>query len=405
MVCNFPNQFIYQRFFEHHPEYAYAYVMMSKDACHQESNFALDGETVHLKRGEWVFSRSYIAGLLQCSMDAAKSCLDTLTRAGYIIKEKSKKFSCSVYSLPYIKNPVPGTYTSVEIPFQVDERQLKRKYLLPTYLYLAMSANRNDSYDLQAHKVIEEGSLVATTTRIARFIGATVDQVRYVLQQLLELKAIAIEGMRGIGSKIKMLYYKAIKKVESLLVPTKIETPKKEQKTQFDSPIYKAVKYYAAMRGWDNSVNAHRIETDANILEKRLSKIPGFDISRVPGYVERYYEEYGTSQEFRGKQYKRWDHNALFDIVRWYFQQENTTDSSAATPADTRKDRLVEEVLDRYKDAGWIRDISVIPGKEITEIIMPSIHAIEYADRNVEIKKLIGSYYGRINIKIGNYDE
>lgn len=397
MFCNLPNQFVYHRFFERHPEYAYAYVMMSKDACHQEGNFSLDGETVHLKKGEWVFSRSYIAGLLHCSLDAAKSCLDTLSRAGYIIKEKSKRFSCSVYSLPYVKNPVPGTYTSVEIPFLLDERQLKRKYLLPTYLYLAMNANKSDSYDLQAHKTIEEGSLMATTTRIARFIGATVDQVRYILQQLLELKAIAIEGMRGIGSKIKMLYHKAIKKVESVVVAPKMENPQQEKEPPSDSPIYKAVKYYVSMRGWDNQSNAHRIQTDVTILEKRLRKIPNFDISKVPGYIERYYEKYGARQELNGKIYQRWDHNAYYEIIMWYFEQENTT-ASVVVPSDTRKDRLVKEVLDRYKDADWIRDISVIPGTDITEIIMPSVLAMEYADKNIEIKKIIGTYYGRFNM-------
>lgn len=404
MFCNLPNQFVYHRFFERHPEYAYAYVMMSKDACHQEGNFSLDGETVHLKKGEWVFSRSYIAGLLHCSLDAAKSCLDTLVRAGYLIKEKTKKFSCSVYSLPYLKNPVPGTYTSVEIPFQLDERQLKRKYLLPTYLYLAMSANKSDSYDLQAHKTIEEGSLMATTTRIARFIGATVDQVRYCLQQLLELKAITIEGMRGIGSKIKMLYHKAIKKVESVVVPTKIEKPQQTQNPLSDSPIYKAVKYYASMRGWDNPGNAHRIESDVRILTKRLEKIPGFDQSCVPDYMARYYEEYGASQEFHGKSYKRWDHNAYFDIIKWYYEKAQSP-TPQEPPQMEYKDKLIKEVLDKFRDAVWINDIEVISGEGITDIILPSKLAEDYINAHERIKRLMGSYYGRINIKVGGSNE
>lgn len=399
MVCNLPNQFIYHRFFERHPEYAYAYVMMSKDACHQESNFVLDGETVHLKRGEWVFSRSYIAGLLHCSLDAAKSCLDTLARAGYIIKEKSKKFSCSVYSLPYIKNPVPGTYTSVEIPFLIDERQLKRKYLLPIYLYLAMCANRSDSYDLQAHKTIEEGSLMATTTRIARFLGATVDQVRYVLQQLLELKAIAIEGMRGIGSKIKMLYHKAIRKVDSVVATPKTEKPQQVQEPLSDSPIYKAVKYYAAMRGWDNTGNAHRIETDANILEKRLSKIPGFDKSRVPVYIEKYYEKYGTSQEFNGKQYKRWDHNALYDIIIWYNDQQYTGHIPPQINV-VEKDTIVKEFLGTYKEASWVENIEIVQSSSGTEIILPSDEAYNFLVGHRERIQLFTKYFKNIQFKV-----
>lgn len=206
MICNIPNYIIYERFFKHHPEYVYLYLRVYQLADHNGYTYVGHGRSVTLQKGECVLTRFHVAKLLDCTLNEAKSCIDCLVRAGYLLRQKSKKFFCSVYSFPYIKNPVPGTYTSVEIPFGIDERFLKRgtRYALPTYIYLSMSANKKDWYDLHAHKVIEEGCLVVTTTRIARCLGATVDQVRYVLQQLLELKAISIEGMRGVGVLIKI---------------------------------------------------------------------------------------------------------------------------------------------------------------------------------------------------------
>ena len=98
MICNIPNYIIYERFFKNHPEYVYLYLRVYQLADHNGYTYVADEQSVTLQKGECVLTRLHVAKLLECTLNEAKSCIDSFVRAGYLrfSCEKAHTFRCGM---------------------------------------------------------------------------------------------------------------------------------------------------------------------------------------------------------------------------------------------------------------------------------------------------------------------
>lgn len=169
---------------------------------------------VLLSAGQTVASKQYIAKVFRCSIDKAKGYLKTLLRNGLIQLEYNDKLKQNIVTIPAV-NPSPGTnYVQMQIPEGVKiERIYKNrcKFLTNIYMYLTLHASHKDEISLLANTNAHRGELIGTLGEIAAFCGCCIETVRNVLNKLKELKLVVSDAFRSVATRVKLLFYPALK--------------------------------------------------------------------------------------------------------------------------------------------------------------------------------------------------
>lgn len=169
---------------------------------------------VLLTAGQTVASKQYIAKVFRCSIDKAKGYLKTLLRNGLIQLEYNDKIKQNIVTIPAV-NPSPGTnYVQMQIPEGVKiERIYKNrcKFLTNIYMYLTLHASHKDEISLLANTNAHRGELIGTLGEIAAFCGCCIETVRNVLNKLKELKLVVFDAFQSVATRVKLLFYPALK--------------------------------------------------------------------------------------------------------------------------------------------------------------------------------------------------
>ena len=169
---------------------------------------------VLLSAGQTVASKQYIAKVFKCSIDKAKGYLKTLLRNGLIQLEYNDKIKQNIVTIPAV-NPSPGTnYVQMQIPEGVKiERIYKNrcKFLTNRYMYLTLHASHKDEISLLANTNAHRGELIGTLGEIAAFCGCCIETVRNVLNKLKELKLVVFDAFQSVATRVKLLFYPALK--------------------------------------------------------------------------------------------------------------------------------------------------------------------------------------------------
>ena len=169
---------------------------------------------VLLSAGQTVASKQYIAKVFKCSIDKAKGYLKTLLRNGLIQLEYNDKIKQNIVTIPAV-NPSPGpNYVQMQIPEGVKiERIYKNrcKFLTNIYMYLTLHASHKDEISLLANTNAHRGELIGTLGEIAAFCGCCIETVRNVLNKLKELKLVVFDAFQSVATRVKLLFYPALK--------------------------------------------------------------------------------------------------------------------------------------------------------------------------------------------------
>ena len=169
---------------------------------------------VLLSAGQTVASKQYIAKVFKCSIDKARGYLKTLLRNGLIQLEYNDKIKQNIVTIPAV-NPSPGTnYVQMQIPEGVKiERIYKNrcKFLTNIYMYLTLHASHKDEISLLANTNAHRGELIGTLGEIAAFCGCCIETVRNVLNKLKELKLVVFDAFQSVATRVKLLFYPALK--------------------------------------------------------------------------------------------------------------------------------------------------------------------------------------------------
>ena len=169
---------------------------------------------VLLSAGQTVASKQYIAKVFKCSIDKAKGYLKTLLRNGLIHLEYNDKIKQNIITIPAV-NPASGThYVQMQIPkgFEIERIYKNRcKYLTNIYMYLTLHASHKDEISLVANTNAHRGELIGTLGDIAAFCGCCIETVRNVLNKLKELKLVVYDAFQSVATRVKLLFYPALK--------------------------------------------------------------------------------------------------------------------------------------------------------------------------------------------------
>ena len=169
---------------------------------------------VLLSAGQTVASKQYIAKVFKCSIDKAKGYLKTLLRNGLIHLEYNDKIKQNIITIPAV-NPASGThYVQMQIPkgFEIERIYKNRcKYLTNIYMYLTLHASHKDEISLVANTNAHRGELIGTLGDIAAFCGCCIETVRNVLNKLKELKLVVFDAFQSVATRVKLLFYPALK--------------------------------------------------------------------------------------------------------------------------------------------------------------------------------------------------
>ena len=169
---------------------------------------------VLLSAGQTVASKQYIAKVFKCSIDKAKGYLKTLLRNGLIHLEYNDKIKQNIITIPAV-NPASGThYVQMQIPkgFEIERIYKNRcKFLTNIYMYLTLHASHKDEISLVANTNAHRGELIGTLGDIAAFCGCCIETVRNVLNKLKELKLVVYDAFQSVATRVKLLFYPALK--------------------------------------------------------------------------------------------------------------------------------------------------------------------------------------------------
>ena len=169
---------------------------------------------VLLSAGQTVASKQYIAKVFKCSIDKAKGYLKTLLRNGLIHLEYNDKIKQNIITIPAV-NPASGThYVQMQIPkgFEIERIYKNRcKYLTNIYMYITLHASHKDEISLVANTNAHRGELIGTLGDIAAFCGCCIETVRNVLNKLKELKLVVYDAFQSVATRVKLLFYPALK--------------------------------------------------------------------------------------------------------------------------------------------------------------------------------------------------
>lgn len=244
---------------------------------------------VLLTAGQTVASKQYIAKVFRCSIDKAKGYLKTLLRNGLIQLEYNDKLKQNIVTIPAV-NPSPGTnYVQMQIPEGVKiERIYKNrcKFLTNIYMYLTLHASHKDEISLLANTNAHRGELIGTLGEIAAFCGCCIETVRNVLNKLKELKLVVSDAFRSVATRVKLLFYPALK--EAAKKVTKAIQTFVRQDTKNDN-VTDSKKVAAPSVSKNNSISTNEdiVETAVTEDVKYLlfTKKRNTDISRLNNII------------------------------------------------------------------------------------------------------------------------
>lgn len=244
---------------------------------------------VLLSAGQTVASKQYIAKVFRCSIDKAKGYLKTLLRNGLIQLEYNDKLKQNIVTIPAV-NPSPGTnYVQMQIPEGVKiERIYKNrcKFLTNIYMYLTLHASHKDEISLLANTNAHRGELIGTLGEIAAFCGCCIETVRNVLNKLKELKLVVSDAFRSVATRVKLLFYPALK--EAAKKVTKAIQTFVRQDTKNDN-VTDSKKVAAPSVSKNNSISTNEdiVETAVTEDVKYLlfTKKRNTDISRLNNII------------------------------------------------------------------------------------------------------------------------
>ena len=78
-------------------------------------------------------------------------------------------------------------------------------------MYLTLHASHKDEISLLANTNAHRGELIGTLGEIAAFCGCCIETVRNVLNKLKELKLVLFDAFQSVATRVKLLFYPALK--------------------------------------------------------------------------------------------------------------------------------------------------------------------------------------------------
>lgn len=244
---------------------------------------------VLLSAGQTVASKLYISKVFKCSIDKAKGYLKTLLRNGLIQFEYNDKIKQNIVTIPAV-NPSPGTnYVQMQIPEGVRiERIYKNrcKFLTNIYMYLTLHASHKDEISLLANTNAHRGELIGTLGEIAAFCGCCIETVRNVLNKLKELKLVVFDAFQSVATRVKLLFYPALKEAAKKVTKA-IQTFVKKDTKNDNVTDSKNVAAPSASKNNSISTNEDIVKTSVTEDVKYLlfTKKRNTDISRLNNII------------------------------------------------------------------------------------------------------------------------
>ena len=330
---------------------------------------------VLLSAGQTVASKQYIAKVFKCSIDKAKGYLKTLLRNGLIQFEYNDKIKQNIVTIPAV-NPSPGTnYVQMQIPEGVRiERIYKNrcKFLTNIYMYLTLHASHKDEISLLANTNAHRGELIGTLGEIAAFCGCCIETVRNVLNKLKELKLVVFDAFQSVATRVKLLFYPALKEAAKKVTKA-IETfVRKDTKNDnvtnsknvaapsvsnnnsistnediVETPVTEDVKYLLFTKKRNKSISRlNNIITEVDLAVKEMK----FPLEQLRTALETLYEK-------NKKNNKNGEINAsmIITFLREYKNEMLQADYAAREKAE-KEHKFLEEKATKEKDLKTLDD-------------------------------------------------
>ena len=330
---------------------------------------------VLLSAGQTVASKQYIAKVFKYSIDKAKGYLKTLLRNGLIQLEYNDKIKQNIVTIPAV-NPSPGTnYVQMQIPEGVKiERIYKNrcKFLTNIYMYLTLHASHKDEISLLANTNAHRGELIGTLGEIAAFCGCCIETVRNVLNKLKELKLVVFDAFQSVATRVKLLFYPALKEAAKKVTKA-IETfVRKDTKNDnvtnsknvaapsvsnnnsistnkdiVEKPVTEVVKYLLFTKKNNKNISRlNNIITEVDLAVKEMK----FPLEQLRTALETLYEK-------NKKNNKNGEINAsmIITFLREYKNEMLQADYAAREKAE-KEHKFLEEKATKEKDLNTLDD-------------------------------------------------
>ena len=190
------------------------YLMLYAKSVGEELIDSWNGVSITLPTGQTVASKHYISDVFECSLDRAKNYLKALKNGRLISVRYNTEIQQNVITVNAV-NPTPGSkYVQMQIPDDVKVAHIYQnrcKYLTNIYMYLTLHASHKDEISLVANTNAHRGELIGTLGDIAAFCGCCIETVRNVLNKLKELKLVVFDAFQSVATRVKLLFYPALK--------------------------------------------------------------------------------------------------------------------------------------------------------------------------------------------------
>lgn len=330
---------------------------------------------VLLSAGQTVASKQYIAKVFKCSIDKAKGYLKTLLRNGLIQLEYNDKIKQNIVTIPAV-NPSPGTnYVQMQIPEGVKiERIYKNrcKFLTNIYMYLTLHASHKDEISLLANTNAHRGELIGTLGEIAAFCGCCIETVRNVLNKLKELKLVVFDAFQSVATRVKLLFYPALKeaakkvtkaietfvrkdtKNDNVTNSKKVAAPSVSNNNSIstnedivETPVTEDVKYLLFTKKNNKNISRlNNIITEVDLAVKEMK----FPLEQLRTALETLYEK-------NKKNNKNGEINAsmIITFLREYKNEMLQADYAAREKAE-KEHKFLEEKATKEKDLKTLDD-------------------------------------------------
>ena len=330
---------------------------------------------VLLSAGQTVASKQYIAKVFKCSIDKAKGYLKTLLRNGLIQLEYNDKIKQNIVTIPAV-NPSPGTnYVQMQIPEGVKIERIYKsrcKFLTNIYMYLTLHASHKDEISLLANTNAHRGELIGTLGEIAAFCGCCIETVRNVLNKLRELKLVVFDAFQSVATRVKLLFYPALKEAAKKVTKA-IETFVRKDTKNDNITNSKNVAAPSVSNNNSISTNEHIVETPVTEDVKYLlfTKKNNKNISRLNNIItevdlavkemkfplEQLRTALETLYEKNKKNNKNGEINAsmIITFLREYKNEMLQADYAAREKAE-KEHKFLEEKATKEKDLKTLDD-------------------------------------------------
>ena len=190
------------------------YLMLYDKSVGEELVDSWNGTSITLPTGQTVASKHYISEVFECSLDRAKNYLKALKNGRLISVRYNTEIQQNVITVNAV-NPTPGSkYVQMQIPDGIEVAHIYQnrcRYLTNIYMYLTLHASHKDEISLVANTNAHRGELIGTLGDIAAFCGCCIETVRNVLNKLKELKLVVYDAFQSVATRVKLLFYPALK--------------------------------------------------------------------------------------------------------------------------------------------------------------------------------------------------